>query len=160
MAEAEAVMARERAAQLEAELNEEMHQIALQKEGMQRLERERHRARRRALSDATEKPSNEVMIESFDEEIETTGIRFQAVRLFHPRQGSCMIFDSESIVCLTLTISEWLGTTYSAEPICDNEDADLQLDLHVVVFESHYYSTNPGAGLLIILFFCHYIFII
>ena len=45
-------------------------------------------ARRRAQSDATEVPSvGDTLTESFPIEVEFRGIRFSAVKMFHPRKG-------------------------------------------------------------------------
>lgn len=45
-------------------------------------------ARRRAQSDATEVPSSgDTLTESFRNEIEFRGVRFNAVKMFHPRKG-------------------------------------------------------------------------
>lgn len=45
-------------------------------------------ARRRAQSDATEVPSSgDTLTESFPNEIEFRGVRFNAVKMFHPRKG-------------------------------------------------------------------------
>lgn len=45
-------------------------------------------ARRRAQSDATEVPSvGDTLTESFPVEVEFKGIRFNAVKMFHPRKG-------------------------------------------------------------------------
>jgi len=43
-----------------------------------------------------------------------------------------------------LTSIECLGTMYLVEPICDDVNATLPLELHVINFESHYYSTIQG----------------
>ncbi|KIY67256.1 Serine/threonine-protein kinase [Cylindrobasidium torrendii FP15055 ss-10] len=84
------------------------------------------RARQRAASDATETPfSGDIPTESFDTDIEFRGAHFDAVRYFHPRR-----------VCI--------GTVYSADPICDDANVSLPLELHVVVFESSYYKTTQG----------------
>lgn len=60
----------------------------MKKEELQRIEKERYRARRRAVSDATERPlASDVMTQSFDHVVEVHGIRFEAVKLFHARKG-------------------------------------------------------------------------
>lgn len=55
----------------------------------QQLAREQeYKARRRANSAATEVPmSSEYPTETFTEEIEFQGIRFDTVKYFHPRNG-------------------------------------------------------------------------
>ncbi|KAH8114389.1 kinase-like domain-containing protein [Phellopilus nigrolimitatus] len=115
----------EREARRAEELLQQIEQDAQRKEEIQRQEKERHRARRRALSDATEKPMVETSIETFDKEIEAFGVRFDSVRLYHGRH-------------------ECLGITYSAEPVCDDPDISMALELHVVVIEASYYKTQPG----------------
>ncbi|KAG0696775.1 hypothetical protein DFH29DRAFT_949716 [Suillus ampliporus] len=67
-------------------------------------------ARRRAQSDATEVPSSgDTLTESFPHEIEFRGVRFSAVKMFHPQQ-------------------ECLGITYLADPLCDDVNATLPLE--------------------------------
>jgi eukaryotic translation initiation factor 2-alpha kinase 4 len=39
---------------------------------------------------------------------------------------------------------EGLGTTYLAEPISDETRANFLLEVHIVDFETSYYSTSPG----------------
>ena len=53
------------------------------------IEREKHRARHRAQSDATEVPefTDDILTQTFDREIIVNELRFRAVKLFHPRQG-------------------------------------------------------------------------
>lgn len=53
------------------------------------IERERHRARHRAQSDATEVPelAEDILTQSFDYEIIVNELHFHAVKLFHPRHG-------------------------------------------------------------------------
>ncbi|KAJ3727200.1 kinase-like domain-containing protein [Lentinula guzmanii] len=93
----------------------------------QQVAREReYRARKRASSEATEVPlSSEYPTESFADEIEFQGIRFDTVKYFHPR-------------------NECLGVTYAADPLCDDVNATLPLQLHVVTFDTQYYSTTQG----------------
>ncbi|EJC97866.1 uncharacterized protein FOMMEDRAFT_143407 [Fomitiporia mediterranea MF3/22] len=126
--EKEELLAREeeeKQSQADEQLLQQIEKDALRKEEMRREERERQKARRRAFSDATEKPLVETSIESFDSEIEISGVRFDTVRLYHGRQ-------------------ECLGTTYDAEPVCDEPHPAITLELHVIVFESSYYKTHPG----------------
>ncbi len=53
----------------------------------QRVEKERHKARKRAMSDATEKPAFDVATENFDQDIVISGVRFNSVKLYHGRNG-------------------------------------------------------------------------
>ncbi|KAH7905298.1 kinase-like domain-containing protein [Hygrophoropsis aurantiaca] len=83
-------------------------------------------ARQRALSDATEvPPSGDIPTETFNKEIEFRGIRFHSVKIFHPRK-------------------ECLGTTYLADPLCDDVRATLPLEVHTIHFQSEYYTSNQG----------------
>ncbi|KAJ4467716.1 kinase-like domain-containing protein [Lentinula edodes] len=93
----------------------------------QQVAREReYKARKRASSEATEVPmTNEYPTESFADEIEFQGIRFDTVKYFHPR-------------------IECLGVTYAADPVCEDVNATLPLQLHVVTFDTQYYSTTQG----------------
>jgi translation initiation factor 2-alpha kinase 4 len=81
------------------------------------------------------------MTESFQQEIFYSDLRFSTVRCFHQRQG-------ESAACATPRFShrptDGLGTTYLAEPVCEDSNATIPLEVHVVRFESDYYSTNQG----------------
>lgn len=86
-AEIEARERDERERRVANELLSQLQDDARRKEDLQRLETERRRARRRALSDATEKPNLEVSIASFDQEVVIGDVRFDTVRLFHGRQG-------------------------------------------------------------------------
>ncbi|KAI9457648.1 kinase-like domain-containing protein [Lactarius psammicola] len=91
------------------------------------MERERHRARHRARSDATEVPelADDILTQSFDREINVNELCFHAVKLFHPQHN-------------------YLGTIYQAEPICDDIAATLPLEVHLVTFDTHYYTTHQG----------------
>lgn len=40
--------------------------------------------------------------------------------------------------------ADYLGTVYQAEPICDDIAATLPLEVHLVTFHSHYYTTHQG----------------
>nr|GAT55219.1 predicted protein [Mycena chlorophos] len=93
----------------------------------QQLERERqYQARRRANSEATEVPlAGESPTESFSEPITVDGVEFSVVRIFHPR-------------------AERLGTTFTADPVCDDVHTSLPLSVYVVAFTSHYYITTQG----------------
>jgi eukaryotic translation initiation factor 2-alpha kinase 4 len=67
----------------------------------------------------------DTMLESFGKEITVDGITFTTVRLFHPRQ-------------------DCFGTIYLADPICDDINASLPLELLVVTFQASYYGTSQG----------------
>ena len=78
----------EKKKKLEEELRLQIEQDARRREELQRQEEEeRQRARRRAYSDVTERPSMESSIETFDEQLEVSGIKFESVRLYHGRRG-------------------------------------------------------------------------
>jgi eukaryotic translation initiation factor 2-alpha kinase 4 len=77
----------EKESELARRLTQQLERDAIRKEEMRRAERERQKARKRALSDTTEKPISETSIEMLDEEVEFAGIRFDSVRLFHGRRG-------------------------------------------------------------------------
>lgn len=91
------------------------------------MERERYRARHRARSDATEVPelADDILTQSFDREINVNELCFRAVKLFHPQH-------------------DYLGIIYQAEPICDDIAATLPLEVHLVTFDTHYYTTHQG----------------
>jgi hypothetical protein len=58
------------------------------------IERERHRARHRAQSDATQVPeelADDILTQSFDREIVANELHFHAVKLFHPRPGQLLL---------------------------------------------------------------------
>ncbi|TDL16229.1 Serine/threonine-protein kinase [Rickenella mellea] len=114
-----------RAAQISAQLREQIREDTIKKEELQRLEKERHRARRRAFSDATVQPTD-AQTESFDEPIGAFGIQFDTVKLYHPQQ-------------------QFLGTHYSAEAICDDAKIPIPpLSLFTIVFDSQYYTSHQG----------------
>ncbi|KIK54868.1 hypothetical protein GYMLUDRAFT_206162 [Collybiopsis luxurians FD-317 M1] len=122
-AEALALEEAEKATKRAQELEEQLLLNAM----MQQQAREReYKARKRANSEATEVPmSSEYPTESFSDEIEFQGIRFDTVKYFHPR-------------------NECLGVTYAADPLCDDVNATLPLELHIVTFDTPYYSTTQG----------------
>ena len=43
-----------------------------------------------------------------------------------------------------MVYTEGLGTVYMADPVCDDVNTTLPLELHVVTFNSQYYTTNQG----------------
>ncbi|KAG6888788.1 hypothetical protein C0992_007518 [Termitomyces sp. T32_za158] len=115
----EAERAAREALEREAEFKEEaLRQLA---------ERElQYKARKRANSESTMIPSSgDTMTESFPHNVEVDGVTFNTVRLFHPRQES-------------------LGTVYMADPVCDDINTTLPLELYIVNFYSQYYSTSQG----------------
>ncbi|KAF8625130.1 hypothetical protein AX15_005537 [Amanita polypyramis BW_CC] len=92
----------------------------------QLLAREEFKARNRANSESTAVPvAGDTLTETFYSEIEVKGLRFNTVKLFQPR-------------------NEGLGTVYLAEPVCDDLNMTLPLELLVVTFDTHYYTTNQG----------------
>jgi translation initiation factor 2-alpha kinase 4 len=70
---------------LAQELNEQIKADAQK----QQLAKERqYKARKRANSEATEVPvSGDTPTETFNEEMEINGVRFNTVKIFHPRIG-------------------------------------------------------------------------
>ncbi|KAG5641706.1 hypothetical protein DXG03_004410 [Asterophora parasitica] len=113
----------ERAAR-EAQRKEEQ----FKEEAMRQLaaREQQHRARKRANSESTEIPTSaDTMTESFHQSVEVNGVTFNTVRLFHPCRES-------------------LGTVYLADPICDDINTTLPLELYIVNFYSHYYTTSQG----------------
>ncbi|KAF8060720.1 kinase-like domain-containing protein [Lyophyllum atratum] len=114
---------RERAARAAQEREEEFKEEAMR----QLAAREQlYKARKRANSESTEIPTSaDTMTELFPQNVVVNGVTFNTVRLFHPRQES-------------------LGTVYLADPICDDINTTLPLELYVVNFHSHYYTTSQG----------------
>ncbi|KAF8421714.1 kinase-like domain-containing protein [Boletus edulis BED1] len=103
--EAEAERQSELAARVAEQLQEQL-QADAQKHLIAK-EMQYKAARRRAQSDATEVPSvGDTLTESFPIKVEFRGIRFNAVKMFHPRK-------------------ERLGVTYLADPLCDDVHATL-----------------------------------
>lgn len=64
-------------------------------------------------------------VERFGKEFCVDGVRFSSVKLFHPRQ-------------------EALGMVYMADPICDDINTSLPLELYAITFDSPYYTTTQG----------------
>ncbi|KAI9461114.1 hypothetical protein HD554DRAFT_2206776 [Boletus coccyginus] len=109
----------------EAEQLQEQLQIDAQKHLIAK-EMQYKAARRRAQSDATEVPSvGDTLTEQFPIEVEFRGIRFNTVKMFHPRK-------------------ECLGMTYIADPVCDDVNATLPLEVHTLEFNSEYYVSFQG----------------
>ncbi|EGN94241.1 hypothetical protein SERLA73DRAFT_126224 [Serpula lacrymans var. lacrymans S7.3] len=123
-AEEEAERESERAAQLAEQLHEQIQADA--QRHLIAKEMQYKAARQRALSDATEvPPAGDTPTESFNEEIEFKGVKFNTVKMFHPRR-------------------ECLGTTYLADPLCDDVQATLPLEVHSIVFQTEYYISTQG----------------
>ncbi|KAG2137935.1 kinase-like domain-containing protein [Suillus clintonianus] len=119
-AEREFELAAQRAEELQEQIQADAQRHMLAKEMQYKA------ARRRAQSDATEVPSSgDTLTESFPDEIEFRGVRFNAVKMFHPRK-------------------ECLGITYLADPLCDDVNATLPLEVHTINFNSDYYTSTQG----------------
>lgn len=134
--EAEAAMEREarRAEELEEQIRADVER---------QLEQ---RSRGRALSDATEVPAIEDLIdttptETFPEEIHWCGVNFSTVRLYNPQKGT---FLDRKVFFILSVSTESIGITWHAEPVADDAQISLQLDLLSIVFESRHYSTSHG----------------
>ncbi|KAH8096907.1 hypothetical protein BXZ70DRAFT_945142 [Cristinia sonorae] len=125
--EAEQEQEQERAAQRASQLQEELRADAERRQEEQELFQ---KARRRAMSDATEMPVPEDLtdltpIETFQEEIQWQGVSFMSVKLFHPQK-------------------ECLGTVWQADPITEDPHTSFNLEVFTITFESRYYSTSQG----------------
>ena len=128
---------------LAQELNEQIKADAQK----QQLAKERqYKARKRANSEATEVPvSGDTPTETFSQEMEINGVRFNTVKIFHPRIGEYTAHHCV-IAIPNIPNTESLGTIYMADPICDDVNATLPLELYVITFESHYYTTSQGKN--------------
>ena len=111
---------------------------------------QQYKARKRANSEATEVPfmgelDFQVPTEVFSHEMEIDGVRFNAVKLFHPRSGKIFFFNSLffSLKDFLSTLAG-LGIVYTADPIVDGIVSTSPLELYVVTFESQYYTTTQG----------------
>ncbi|KDR70022.1 hypothetical protein GALMADRAFT_255390 [Galerina marginata CBS 339.88] len=115
----EAEEAEERAARQAQELNEQiLADVAAKKQQVRAT-------RPRANSELTAVPSSgETPTETF-EVMEMNGVKFNTVKVFHPRVGH-------------------LGLVYMAEPVMDDVNAVMPLEMYVVSFQSHYYTTHGG----------------
>ncbi|KDQ25175.1 hypothetical protein PLEOSDRAFT_1066383 [Pleurotus ostreatus PC15] len=121
--EREAEAERARAAQLAEALNE---QIRVDAQKHQQAKEQQMQSRKRANSETTEVPiPGETPTETFNSEISFKGVVFNSVKIFHPR-------------------NEGLGTAYLADPVCDDINVTLPLEVLVYTFESSYYSSNQG----------------
>lgn len=128
-------------------------QVATQ---LQQHRRRGHGGRARGHSDATDDTiaggmgspgggGDYTPIETFDKELEVNRIRFNTVKLFHARPGSSSSFFVLLIILNAhISIVEGLGTTYLADPICDDINTSLPLELHTIAFNSPYYLTTQG----------------
>ncbi|KAI9060398.1 Serine/threonine-protein kinase [Trametes sanguinea] len=127
--EEEAALEQQRAAELAAQLNEQIRENAYQQQ--QERERMQQLARKRAMSDATTVGPDETLVEDagqvevFDKEIHWMNAAFDRVRLFHPRQ-------------------EGLGTMYQAEPILEKSYETIPLELFSVSFMAEHYRRPQG----------------
>lgn len=109
-------LAQEEAARLEEQIRQDA--------ARQQLAKEQQR-RQRANSDSTEVPSQSGdLLTDFSRPVEVNGVKFTSVNMFHPRKDG-------------------LGTVYLADPVCD-DDITLPLELTVITFSSHYYTTTQG----------------
>ena len=77
-------------AQEAAALRQQIQEDFRKREEMERLEKERTKARRRAMSDVTERPFQGTTVEKFDDNIEIEGVSFDTVKLFHGRSRECI----------------------------------------------------------------------
>ncbi|KAF9527861.1 other/PEK/GCN2 protein kinase [Crepidotus variabilis] len=128
--------ARQQREQEEAERAEEIANRAaqeldeqIQADAMRQLmaKEQQFKARRRANSESTEVPPTfnaESITESF-QDMDMNGVKFNTVKLFHPRPVS-------------------LGLVYMAEPVVDDITTVTPLELFVVTFESAYYESGQG----------------
>lgn len=131
-------------AQEAAALRQQIQEDFRKREEMERLEREKNKARRRAMSDVTERPAQGMTVEKFDETIEIDGVSFDSVKLFHGRTRKNFL---QFLGQLAEKLAECLGVTFSAEPIYDGGFNIMRpLELHAVDFDSNYYTTNQGMS--------------
>lgn len=138
----EAELELQKAAQLAERLNE---QIKVDAQRQQLAKERQYKARKRANSEATEVPgSADTSTESFGQEMEMDGVRFNTVKIFHPRRGKTTLSLFTLTVNSYVTVQDCLGTTYLADPVCDDVNVTLPLELSVITFDSHYYTTSQG----------------
>jgi translation initiation factor 2-alpha kinase 4 len=150
----------EREAYLAAQLAEQFHAEStaqLQKQRQKHDDRNRHR--HRAQSDATEVPQDgaevvDMVVESFNNEMEFGGVMFNSVKIFHPKKGMFSLTfalpNMDDSIHLWYHLLECLGMTYLADPVCDDVHATLPLEVHIITFVSSYYATSQGIRLVII----------
>lgn len=84
-----------------------------------------------------------MVVEGFGNTVEFGGFTFSSVKVFHPRKGN---FGTLSTRALLIFISEYLGVTYLADPICDDVHATLPLEVHIITFASGYYASSQGES--------------
>jgi translation initiation factor 2-alpha kinase 4 len=141
--EEEAERAEEIATKAAQELDEQIQADAIR----QMLAKEQqYKARKRANSESTEVPPTfnfDTMKESF-QEIDINGIRFDTVKLFHPRPGRFPFEFHVQLVLISKCSTVALGLVYMAEPVVDDISLVSPLELFVVTFETHYYTTSQG----------------
>ena len=144
--EAELEEEQERAAQRAEELQQELKADAERRQQEQELFQ---KARRRAMSDATEMPppsedlTDLTPIETFQEEIQWQGASFMSVKLFHPRKGVYCSHHSSSCRDADNRV-ECLGIVWQADPVTEDPHASFNLEVLSITFESRYYSTSQG----------------
>ncbi|KAG2093756.1 uncharacterized protein F5147DRAFT_779275 [Suillus discolor] len=123
-AEREFELAAQRAEELQEQIQADAQRHMLAKEMQYKP------AWRRAQSDATEIPSSgDTLTESFPNEIGFRGVHFNAN--------------------IYLVKEECLGITYIADPLCDDVNATLLLEVHTIGFNSDYYTTTQGKKKLL-----------
>ncbi|KAH9487410.1 eIF-2-alpha kinase GCN2 [Psilocybe cubensis] len=114
----------ERATRAAEELNEQIQADAMRQ---MMAKEQQYKARKRANSEATEVPATveiDTPTETF-RDMEINGVKFNTVRVFHPRVSH-------------------LGLVYMADPVVDDFSTATPLELYVVTFEEHYYTTSQG----------------
>jgi len=84
------------------------------------------------------------LMESFSEMDLWNGVHFNTVKLFHPRTGT---LGSIHRLCVSdsLNPKAHLGLLYMADLIVDDmKSPTVPLELCLVIFQSHYYTTTQG----------------
>ena len=142
----EAEREEERANRAAQELDEQIQADAMRQ---LMIKEQQYKSRKRANSEATEVPSIaegdfQVATEVFGHEMEINGVRFNAVKLFHPRSGNFFSLSPSLFFSLNHSIQAGLGIVYTADPIVDEIVSTSPLELYVVTFESQYYTTTQG----------------
>ena len=85
---------------------------------------QQYKARKRANSEATEVPfmgelDFQVPTEVFSHEMEIDGVRFNAVKLFHPRSGKIFFFSFPFLFVERLSLySSWSRDSLHSGPYC------------------------------------------
>ena len=142
----EAEREEERANRAAQELDEQIQADAMRQ---LMIKEQQYKSRKRANSEATEVPSIaegdfQVATEVFGHEMEINGVRFNAVKLFHPRSGNFFSLSPSLFFSLNHSTQAGLGIVYTADPIVDEIVSTSPLELYVVTFESQYYTTTQG----------------